>query len=153
MSDILIALAFVVCVAASVIGCAMWSLHTLSARAGRTAQDCSKRDRCDISEKGKEDTENGKERLYKNLAEYERDRVIQISYALTKDGPEDSDEKRKEWERANQRVTAFHRKVCKLIMVDSQNSAYAINVLPFPDTDLMDSLVENDHKENEGTQH
>lgn len=153
MTSILIALAFVVCVAASVIGCAMWSLHTLSARADRTVKDRSKRDRCDISEKGKEDTENGKECLYKNLAEYERDRVIQISYALTKDGPEDSDEKRKEWERANQRVTAFHRKVWKLIMVDSQNSAYAINVIPFPDKELTESPAEKDHKENEGTQY
>ena len=137
MSDILIALAFVVCVAASVVGCAMWSVHTLSARADRTVQDRIKRDRCDIPETGKEDTENGKECLYKNFAEYERDRVIQISYGLTKNGPEDSDEKRKEWERANQRVTAFHRKIWKL-MVDAQNSAYAINILPFPDSDLPD---------------
>ena len=136
MTSIIIAVAFVVCVAASVVGCAMWSLHTLSARADRAVQDRSKRDRCDISEKGKEDTEN--ECPYKNLAEYERDRAIQISYALTKNGPEDSDEKRKEWERANQRVTAFHRKVWKLIMVDSQNSAYAISVMPFPDSDLTD---------------
>ena len=30
---------------------------------------------------------------------------------------------------------------------------YAINILPFPDSDLPDSMVENDHKENEGTQH
>lgn len=148
MTSILIALAFIVCVAASVVGCAMWSLHTLSARTDRI-----KRDRCDISEKGKEDTENEKECPYKNLAEYERDRDIQISYVLTKNGPEDSDEKRKEWERANQRVTAFHRKVWKLIMVDSQNSAYAINVIPFPDKELTDSTAEKDHKENEGTQY
>lgn len=140
MSDILIALAFIVFTAVSFFGSIMWSVRTLENRADRI-----NRDRCDI-------TENGKECPYKNLAEYERDRVIQISYGLTKNGPEDSDEKRKEWERANQRVTAFHRKVWKL-MVDAQNSAYAINVLPFPDNDLPDSLVKNDHKENEGTQH
>ena len=80
MSDILIALAFVVCVAASVVGCAMWSVHTLSARADRTVQDRIKR-------------------------------------------------------------------------VKGIKRFYAINILPFPDSDLPDSMVENDHKENEGTQH
>lgn len=146
MSSILIALAFVVFTAVSFFGSIMWSLYTLEKCADRAVQD-----RCARTKKKTQKTE--KECPYNNLAEYERDRVIQISYGLTKNGPEDSDEKRKEWEMANQRVTAFHRKVWKLIMVDSQNSAYAINVIPFPDEDLTDSLVKNDHKENEGTQY